>query len=298
MTTPLSRRSFLAASAGLGAALVHAASSYADDKPAGAAADTAAADTAAADDGFGGFPIGIQSYTLRKFKLAEALRHVEGLGLHFIEFFSAHVSPDSTPEQLAELHKTLAKAKLKISAHGVNGFSKDHAANRRLFEFARRAGFKNITADPAPDSFDSLDKLCAEYDIRIAIHNHGPGHRYNKLGDVQKAVQDRHKHIGACVDTGHVLRSDEDPVKWVHELGPRVFALHLKDVKERKDRTHDVVIGTAHLDLVGLFKKLREIKFPADGSLSLEYESSPDNPIDDVKQCLTAARAAIAKAKA
>ena len=188
------------------------------------------------------------------------------------------------------------KSKIKLVAHGVNGFSKNHDANRKLFDFAKRAGFKNITADPAPDSFDSLDKLCEEYGVRICIHNHGPGHRYDKLGDVQRAIKDHHKLIGACIDTGHVLRSDEDPVKWAAELGERVYALHIKDVAERTSRTHDVVIGTAHLDLVGLFKTLNKIKFPADGSISLEYESNPNNPIDDVKECLVAARKAIAKA--
>lgn len=246
-------------------------------------------------DPYGGFPMGIQSYTLRNFNRAEALRHIEGLKIHFVELFQAHFATDSNDEQIKELQAQLDRARLKISAHGVNAFSKDHEANRKLFEFAKRANFKTITADPAPDSFDSLDKLCEEYQIRIAIHNHGPGHRYDKLGDVQNAVKDRHKLIGACIDTGHVLRSDEDPVKWAAELGPRVFGLHIKDVKERKSQTHDVVIGTAHLDLVGLFKTLRKIKFPADGSMSLEYESNPQNPIDDVKQCLTAAAAAIAK---
>lgn len=250
----------------------------------------------AAESDFGGLPIGIQSYTLRNFKLPDVLRHVEGLGLHYIEFFGAHFSPTSSGEQIEDMKKLLDKSKIKLVAHGVNGFSKNHDANRKLFDFAKRAGFKNITADPAPDSFDSLDKLCEEYGVRICIHNHGPGHRYDKLGDVQRAIKDHHKLIGACIDTGHVLRSDEDPVKWAAELGERVYALHIKDVAERTSRTHDVVIGTAHLDLVGLFKTLNKIKFPADGSISLEYESNPNNPIDDVKECLVAARKAIAKA--
>lgn len=282
-----SRREFLARTAGMAAGTVL----FGLVSP-----RTLARAAEGAEKDFGGLPIGIQSYTLRNFKLPEVLRHVEGLGLHYIEFFGAHFSPTSTSEQIDEMKKLLAKSKIKLVAHGVNAFSKNHDANRRLFEFAKRAGFKNITADPAPDSFDSLDKLCEEYGIRICIHNHGPRHRYDKLGDVQRAIKDHHKLIGACIDTGHVLRSNEDPVKWASELGERVYALHIKDVAERKAQTHDVVIGSAHLDLVGLFKTLKKIKFPADGSISLEYESNPNNPIDDVKQCLVAAREAIAKA--
>ncbi|MCA9151848.1 MAG: sugar phosphate isomerase/epimerase, partial [Planctomycetales bacterium] len=113
--------------------------------------------------------------------------------------------------------------------------------------------------------------------------------------DVVKAVKGHHRNIGACIDTGHVLRSNEDPIEWVNTLGPRVFALHLKDVAEKQARTHDVIIGQSFLDLVGLFKALKRIGFPADGSISLEYESSPDNPIDDVKQCLVAAEKALAE---
>ena len=277
----VSRRSFLLAStAAAGAALL--------DLTAGRAAE--------GSQDFGGWPVGIQSYTLRKFNTAEALRHVEGLGLHYIEFFGAHFSPDASDEQIAQMKKTLTNAGIKLNAHGVNGFGKDHEANRKLFEFARKAGFRNLTANPAPDAFDSLDKLVDEYNIRIAIHNHGPGALYDGLETVTQRLEGRHKLIGACIDTGHVLRSGGDPVAWTRALGNRVFALHLKDVAEKQDRTHDVVLGEGHLDMVGLFRALKEIKFPADGSLSVEYESNPDNPVEDVRQCLVVTREAIAKA--
>ncbi len=248
------------------------------------------------DDPYGGFPMGVQSYSLRNFNTLEAVRHIQGMGLHFVEFYSKHLDPAATDEQIASTKKLLAEAKIALNAHGVNGFTKDHDANRRLFEFARRAGIRNITANPEPDSFDSLDKLVAEYDIRIAIHNHGPGALYDKIDDVKRAVDGHHKWIGACIDTGHFIRSKEDPVKAVHELGPRVFALHVKDEAKQEADSHNVVIGTGHLDVVGMFRALRRIKFPADGSLSLEYEANPDNPIDDMKQCLAVAREAIKEA--
>jgi sugar phosphate isomerase/epimerase len=277
----VSRRRFLAVSAAASAAAALSRGGlWADDKEA---------------DPYAGLPMGIQSYSLRNFDLTEALRHIQGLGLRYVEFYSKHFDPASSSDKIAEMKGVLAKARLTINAHGVHGFSKNHAANRKLFEFAKAAGFRNLTADPAPDSFDSLEKLVEEFDIRIAIHNHGPGHRYDGLASVQKAVKDRHKHIGACVDTGHVLRNAEDPVKWIDELGPRVFALHIKDVAEKQNRTHDVVIGKGHLDVEGLFRTLKKIRFPADGSLSIEYESNPNNPVADIAECLTVARAAIRK---
>ena len=246
---------------------------------------------------YGDWPIGVQSYSLRQFNTLETIRHIQGMGLHFAEFYGKHLSVQATAEQIAETGKLCAGAGIKINAHGVNRFSKDHAANRKIFAFAKRAGIKNITADPDPDSFDSLDRLVAEFEIRVCIHNHGPKHRYNTIADVQDAVAKHHKWIGACVDTGHFIRGGTDPIKAVRELGPRVFAVHIKDDKFKGDpRSHNVIIGQANLDVVGLFKALKHIKFPRDGSLSLEYESNPQNPIDDMKQCLEVAREAIAKA--
>ena len=248
------------------------------------------------EDPYRGLPIGIQSYSLRKYNTLQAVGHAQRMGLHYMEFYGRHFSLDSTAEQIKEMKLLLREAKIAISAHGVNRFTKNHEANQKIFEFAKQAGIRNITANPQPDSFDSLERLVAEFDIRICIHNHGPGALYDKLGSVEKAVRDRHKLIGACIDTGHVIRSGEDPVKWIHQLGPRVLALHIKDVAQPQKRTHDVVIGTGHLDVVGMFKAMGKVKFPADGSLSLEYESNPDNPIADIEQCLVVAREAIAKA--
>ncbi|MFT7639062.1 MAG: inosose dehydratase, partial [Pirellulaceae bacterium] len=111
----------------------------------------------ASSDPFGGFPIGAQSYSLRNFTALEAIRHMQGMGIHFIEFAGKHLSIAATKDEIAEMHAVLKKADISISAHGVNGFTKDHKKNRAVFEFAKRAGIKNITANPEPDSFDSLD---------------------------------------------------------------------------------------------------------------------------------------------
>jgi inosose dehydratase len=232
---------------------------------------------------------------LRNFKVEEAVRHLSGLGLHYVEMFAAHFPTTLEGQALADAKKMLGDAKIELRAHGVHGFSKDHEANRKLFDFAKRAGFKVITADPSPDSFESLDKLVAEYDVRIAIHNHGPGHRYNKIEDTLKAIKGHHDFIGACVDTGHYIRSAEDPVKAVREFGKRCYSVHIKDDAEQKAETHNVVIGKGHLDVVGLFKAVKEVGFPAYGCLSLEYEAKPENPIEDMKACIDVAKEAIAK---
>jgi inosose dehydratase len=250
-------------------------------------------------DPWGGLPMGVQSYSLREFDTLETVRHISGMGLHYVEMYDKHLPKTASDEQIAETLALLKKADITLQGHGVHPFTKDHDANRKIFEFAKKAGVKTITADPTPDSFDSLDRLVADFEIFIAIHNHGPGHRYDKIADTAKAIEGRHKFVGACVDTGHYIRSGEDPVKAVLEFGPRCFAAHIKDEKEANTpASHNVVIGKGHLDVVELFKALKKVKFPAEGSLSLEYEANPKNPIDEMKACLDVAREAMAKALA
>lgn len=247
---------------------------------------------------YGWFPMGIQTYTLRHYKVDEALGHVQSLGLHHVEFFDAHFPIASSPDAIDAMKKKLRTMELAISAHGVNHFSKDHERNRKIFEFANRSGIRNISADPDPDSFDSLEKLVEEFGIRIGIHNHGPGHRYDKLADVEKAVKGKHKWIGSCADLGHFIRSAEDPVKVIKALGDRLFGIHLKDFAEQKKDAKGCLLGKGHLDVAGVFKALREVHFPADGGLSLEYEESENDPIADVKACLATTAEGALKAMA
>ena len=256
-----------------------------------------AAGLADAKDAFGGFPVGVQSYSLRNFKLPEVIRHLEGMDVHYVELAGTHVPPTASDEQIAEALKLCDGAGIKVRAHGVNAFGRDHAKNKAIFDFAKKLGIRIITANPQPDAetFSSLDKLVAEYDMRIAIHNHGPGALYDKVEGVVKAIKDHDKRIGVCVDCGHFISSGEDPVKCALTLGDRVYAVHLKDHEESGKKSGNVIIGKGHLDVVGLFKALRQIKFPADGALSLEYEANPMNPVDDMKRCLEIAKEAIAK---
>ena len=250
----------------------------------------AASGKTAALNTYGGFPMGTQSYSLRSFGVDGAIEQTHRLGLHFIEFFGAHFPITKDKIKIDEMNKKLAKYDMTISAHGVNGFGADHDKNEVVFQFAKMAGIKNISANPRPNSFDSLDKLVAKYDIRIAIHNHGPGALYDKIDDGLKAVKGHDKRIGFCADLGHYIRSSEDPVEVIHKLGDRLYGVHLKDFDAPRSDAGNVIIGQGLLDLQGTFAALREVGFPADGALSLEYEER--DPEADIRECLAAASAA------
>jgi sugar phosphate isomerase/epimerase len=244
-----------------------------------------------------GLKLGIQIYSLRGFPVDVALDHTKNLGFEEVEFFSGMFPLTASDEEIQKMVQKVKGLGLRISAHGVNGFSKDAQANRKVFEFAKKAGIKNISAAPTPDSMDSLNDLVKEYDIRIAIHNHGPSDRFNKVVDVLRAIEGRDPRIGACADLGHFIRSGEKPVDVIRALAGRLYGVHLKDFAEMKESTRGVILGQGHLDCAAVFDAMIQAKFPADGALSLEYEENPKDPIEDIRQCVATAKTAMTKAK-
>lgn len=274
-TMKLPRRDFLSATMGLTAACAVSGAARADG-----------------DD----LNLGIQLYSLRGYPVDEALRHAREIGFRYVEFYPGMYPLNSTSEQIAAMNKKLADLGLTISAHSVNGFGADAAANRKVFEFAKAAGIRILGADPAPEAFASLDELVKEFDIRIAIHNHGPKHRYNKVIDVLRAIEKHDERIGACADLGHFIRSGENPVEVIRLLKGRLYGIHLKDFQDQQEKTRGVILGKGHLDVPAVFAALEQVKFPVDGALSLEYEENPQNPLADIRACLEVARNALAAA--
>lgn len=246
-----------------------------------------------ADQAKPGLKLGIQMYSLRNYSLDEALKHAKELGFEQIELYKGMLATDANAETIAETVKKVQASGLSISAHGVNKFTKDVAMNRQLFEFAKALGIRNLTADPDPDSFDSLNDLVQEFDVRIAIHNHGPKHRYNKALDVLRAIEGRDARIGACADLGHFIRSGERPVDVIRLLKGRLYGVHLKDFAAMEDKAEGVILGKGYLNCAEVFDALKQANFPADGALSLEYEENPKDPIDDIRQCVAIAKQAL-----
>jgi len=253
----------------------------------------------AGDGPYGPFKMGLQSYSLRGYTkdgqpdVQKSLAVTKELGLHFWEAFPAHVPMNLSADALDSLKRGLQDADVKVIGYGVVHLSKDQDANRRIFDFAKMMGLEYVSADPDPAAFDAIDRLVEDYGIAVGIHNHGPGHRYDKIETIAKAIKDHHALIGCCIDTGHFLRSREDPVRAVEVFGTRIYGVHLKDVKEAEKFT---VLGRGDLRTVDLLKALRERKYSY--CLALEYEENPEDPLADIKACLAETRNAIAAAKA
>ena len=282
-TSAVSRRQFLGRTAAFGAASL-LASQF------GFAADS---------DPYGGFKMGIQSYSLRGFDAVTALKHSQTLGIKYWEAYPKHVPMGTLPEHVAKQKKMLADGGVTLMSYGVLGFDENETKAREAFDFAKAMGIVSLSANPkkSKGTFDLLDKLCDEYKVAIAIHNHGPNALYDKISDVEEMVKDRHPLVGACVDTGHYLRSDEDPVDAIKRLGKRVFGVHLKDVltteKDGKRQKQFRILGEGDLNVLGCLKELRKLDYQY--CLALEYEENPSNPLYDIEVCLKTVRDAAAK---
>jgi inosose dehydratase len=253
------------------------------------------------EDPFGGFKIGAQSFTFREFDLESTLKRMKSLGLHYVELFQKHAPLESTPRQIEAILRLCKEYEVTPTAWGVQHFSKDMDANRKVFEFGKSLGIKMFSASPTPDAFDSLDKLCEEYKIAIGIHPHGPVgkdklDRWYSAEIILKAVKDHHPLIGSCLDTGHLIRSAQlgkrlDPVQQILVMGKRNHGLHLKDHDNKKQA--DVVFGKGVLDVPGVFRALREVAFA--GSISIEYEANPRDPDNDVLACIDVVKDSVKK---
>ncbi len=256
-------------------------------------------DTGSQDPGgrYSPFKMGLQSYSLRGYteggrpSLGKALDATKALGLHYWEAFPAHVPMNTDAKGREALKRELAAAGVTLAGYGVVHLG-GGAADRRVFEFAKSLGLEYLSADPDPGSFDELDKLVEMFDIAVGIHNHGPGNRYAKIETISKAIKDHHPKIGCCIDTGHFLRSKEDPVHAVEAFGNRVFGVHLKDVK---DATTFTILGRGDLRTHDLLEALARNKYRY--CLAIEYEEKPEDPQDDIKACLAEAARVIAEVR-
>lgn len=244
------------------------------------------------------FKMGMQTYSVRGLtengrpNLAKALAATKELGLHYWEAFPAHVPMTDDAAARDALKTELKAAGVTLAGYGVVSMGNNGDADRRTFEFAKSLGLEYLSADPKPSSFDDLDKLIEMFDIAVGIHNHGPGHHYAKIEAISKAIKDHHPKFGCCIDTGHFLRSKEDPVDAVEAFGNRVFGVHLKDVKDANTFT---VLGQGDLRTVDLLKALARNKYHY--CLAIEYEEKPEAPLDDIKVCLAEAARAIAEVR-
>src|SRR4029077_13143175 len=187
------------------------------------------------------------------------------------------------PQQEAAALADYSAAAIKLHAAGTIYFAKDEDADiRNKFEYCKRAGIGVIVAgDPAPETLPRIEKFVKEYDIRFAIHNHGPEDKiWHSPLDVLKAVKDMDPRIGCCIDVGHTARAGADVVHAICEAGPRLFNVHIKDLSNFQSKESQVAVGDGSMPVPKIFNALKAMKYQ--GFVDLEYEIHPDDPMPGV----------------
>jgi len=246
----------------------------------------------------GGFLIGPQAYSFRFYSFFEAVDNAKEVGSNVIEAYPGQrLSPDDkTPFNHDAPPSVWAKAKIKLERagvrlvnYGVVGLGNDEAENRKVFDFAKVMGIPTITSEPQEGSFDLLEKLVKEYDIKVAVHNHprrpkDPGYKYWDPNYVLECVKGRDPRIGACADTGHWLRSNINPVDALKILEGRIISSHLKDLNQYGTEAHDVPYGKGVANVRAVLDELKRQGFK--GNISIEYEYNWKTSKPEIKECV------------
>ena len=270
----LTRRDFVKTSAVTAAALATSAAAF-------PSLSAAAPDLAPA------IKLGIASYTFRAFTRAEMIPFLKQLQVSDVNLKDTkdHLPMEAQAESAALAD--YAAAGIKLHAAGTIYFDKDEDADiRAKFEYAKRAGIKVIVSgDPAPATLPRIEKFVKEYDIRIAIHNHGPEDKlWASPLDVLKAVKNLDPRIGCCIDVGHTVRAGTDVVQAIQAVGPRLFNMHIKDLADMSAKESQVAVGRGKMPVREIFKTLIAIKY--NGFVDLEYEINEKDPMPGVIESL------------
>src|SRR6202043_3012401 len=241
-----------------------------------------AAERTPADEG-SAIRLGLASYTFRNFSRAQMIGFMKQFNVFALNAKDVKDHLPMAPQEEATALADYAAAAIKLHAAGAIYFAKDEDADiRSKFEYCKRAGIGVIVAgDPAPETLPRIEKFVKEYDIRIAIHNHGPEDKlWPSPLDVLKVVKGMDPRIGCCIDVGHTLRTGTDVVQAIHETGPRLFNVHMKDLANSESKESQVAVGEGKMPVRRMFEALIATKYQ--GFVDLEYEVHPDNPMPGV----------------
>jgi sugar phosphate isomerase/epimerase len=227
--------------------------------------------------------LGLASYTFRNFSRSQLIGFMKQLNVLALNAKDVKDHLPLDPQEEATALADYAAAGIRLHAAGAIYFAKDEDADiRSKFEYCKRAGIAVIVAgDPAPETLPRIEKYVKEFDIRVAIHNHGPEDRiWHSPLDVLKAVKSMDPRIGCCIDVGHAARAGTDVVQAIYQAGPRLFNLHMKDLTNFQSKESQVAVGDGIMPVRAMFEALIAMSYQ--GFVDLEYEVHPDDPMPGV----------------
>ena len=221
--------------------------------------------------------LGLASYTLRKFNVDEVIKISKRLGLSSLALKSMHMPLESSPEDIKSVAGKIKSAGLSLYGAGVI-YMKTKQEAEAAFGYASHAGLEMIVGVPNHELLSLVNDLVKKHNIKLAIHNHGPGDDlYSSPNDVYARIKDLDKRIGFCIDIGHVVRIGQDPVPMLEKYKDRLYDMHIKDMDKAQPDGKPVEIGRGVIDIPKVIKTLNKINYQ--GSVAFEYEKDGDDPV-------------------
>ncbi|HEX4265638.1 MAG TPA: sugar phosphate isomerase/epimerase [Verrucomicrobiae bacterium] len=240
-----------------------------------------------------GWQLAVHSYTFQKFSIFDAIDKTAALGVKYMSVSGTVILEGSNKVGTVGLSdKDRAAIDKKLQADGFGNFVNvgvvqlpaDETKSRKVFEFAKKWGIGVLVAEPEPDALDTVEKLCKEYNIKVAIHDHPKPSHYWNPDTVLAAIKGRTPLMGACADVGHWMRSGLDPLECLKKLEGHIICLHFKDLNEMGPGAHDVPWGTGVGKSKELMAELKRQHFH--GAFCVEYEYHWTNSSSEIAQCV------------
>ncbi len=245
-----------------------------------------------------GLKIGVATYTVRELPIEEAIKAIQRVGLKYISIKNVknHIDLSHTPEERKQRAQMFKDAGLIPLSVGNVGMKNDEADIRRAFEYARDVGVTTMVCAPQKDSIPILDKMVKEFDIKLAIHNHGPEDKqFPSPYDVWKAVEKYDKRIGLCIDVGHTARANVDPAESIIKCSARLYDVHMKDISALGNRNTPIEGGRGILNTKSILAALLKIKYK--GLVGFEYEKDAKDPVPGLAESVGYTRGVLAGLK-
>jgi len=236
--------------------------------------------------------LGIASYSLREFPTEQALDMTLRCGIHRITFKSMHLPLDSSEETIRKTVEMCKKKGVELYGGGVI-YMKTREDVDQAFRYAKNAQMEMIIGSPHHDLLPYVEEKVKAYDIKLAIHNHGPGDElYPSAESVYEKVKNLDQRMGLCIDIGHTVRIGRDPGQDLKDYFDRVFDVHLKDVTVADADGVSCIIGHGVIDIPSFLHAVDKTGYT--GTLALEYEADKDDPLPGMMESLGYVRGVLA----
>jgi len=238
--------------------------------------------------------LGVASYSLRNFPRDKAIEMVKALGTPYINLKSVHLPYELSLEQLAAARREIEAAGLHIVGGGVITFEQDTDEDvGKYFVYAKAAGMPLIAAHADAQTLPRIERFAKQYDIKVAIHNHGPEDtRFPSPYDALKHVRHMDRRMGLCIDIGHTVRAGTDVVRAIADAGPRLLDMHAKDLRDPRTAASQCIVGEGVIPIAAILQELEIMGYG--GYVNLEYEIDADDPLPGMKRSFAYMRGALA----